>query len=245
MYYFFLLYLSYDGSCFKGINKQKNTSNTIVEHIEKVLNKIFSYLKIKIFSRTDKFVHALEQKIMLKTEKYFDEKTLKKILNSNLKNIYIQKVKIIEKELFFKDVKDRTYIYKFKRNLSVFDYFYYTECKKTRLSLIQENLRMFLGKKDFCFFSKTKIDTIKTIYKIHIKYIDKNEFHVLIKASGFTRCMIRRILSTAISVKKREQRILEKCLMDKKNIYNFFKIKKISPRGLYLKKITFINEYNI
>ena len=243
--FFFLLYISYNGSCFNGLNKQLNTSNTIIETLETKLKNIFSNFKLKFFSRTDKFVHALEQKILLTTEKDFNHLLIKKILNNSLKYISVDKVKKIERELYFKDIKYRTYIYKFKKKLTPFDYFYFTEYKRINLNFLEENLKLFIGKYDFKYFSKTKIDTTKTIYILKLIIINKNEFHILIKGSGFTRHMIRRILSTVLSIKtKKEQSILKECLTKTKNIYNTFTINKISPNGLYLKKIEF-NECRI
>ena len=94
--HFYLLTVSYDGSNFQGWAKQPKQF-TVQGYIEEILSKVFS-LKINILasSRTDKGVHAREQKFTLRLNLNFPEKKLlillKKVLSRYISVKKVQKV---------------------------------------------------------------------------------------------------------------------------------------------------------
>ena len=76
------LLLSYDGSLFKGWQKQKTTSQTVQSHLEKALSKIFNQRVAVVGSgRTDAGVHALAQTA------HFDLSSSKKIPSHLVRSI--------------------------------------------------------------------------------------------------------------------------------------------------------------
>jgi len=81
--YFYLITVMYDGSNFAGWAKQPEQF-TVQGYIEKVLSKIFSQkINILAASRTDKGVHALNQKFTLRLNFFLAPPKLKLILVKN------------------------------------------------------------------------------------------------------------------------------------------------------------------
>ena len=84
--YFYLVSIAYDGSNFAGWAKQPQQL-TVQGYIEEALNKVFkasqiSQKKINILaaSRTDKGVHALDQKFTFRLPFFLSYQQLKQIL---------------------------------------------------------------------------------------------------------------------------------------------------------------------
>ena len=74
--YSYLITVAYDGSNFAGWAKQPNKF-TAQGYIEGILGKVFSQkISILAASRTDKGVHALNQKFTLRLNLNFSEKKL-------------------------------------------------------------------------------------------------------------------------------------------------------------------------
>ena len=136
--YYYLLSISYDGLNFFGFSKQKNNNlrtieNTLINAFKKILKN--NFFTIRGLSRTDKQVHALDQKICfessieIKSAKSF-QLTLNKILNPD---IVINSFKqIFNKENFF-NYKKKLYCYNLmninQKNALNYRYFYFLDFK--------------------------------------------------------------------------------------------------------------------
>ena len=95
--HFYLLTVSYDGSNFQGWAKQPKQF-TVQGYIEEILSKVFS-LKINILasSRTDKGVHACDQKFTWRLALPFSEERLLNLLKKALgKHILVRKVQKVD-----------------------------------------------------------------------------------------------------------------------------------------------------
>ena len=132
----YLMTFSYDGTNYNGYQKQPN-KNTIQDNIESNLSKIFNTkITISASGRTDKGVHAINQKA------HFDAKeiNINKLKNSLNKlindDIYIKDIKkvdddfharfnVLEKEYIYRinlgeyNPLDRNYIYQYNHELNI------------------------------------------------------------------------------------------------------------------------------
>ena len=111
----YFITFSYDGSKFKGYQKQPK-GRTVQGEIEKVLKKINSNKDISISAsgRTDAGVHAYNQKAHFDMDKTIDLDKLKNSLNGLLpKDIYVKNVEIVDDNFHARfNVKAKEYIYK-------------------------------------------------------------------------------------------------------------------------------------
>ena len=77
--------IAYDGSRYSGWQKQRNTENTIQEHIETALNKLLKEeIEIHGSGRTDAGVHALGQVANFKTNQRTSADAIQQYLNQYL-----------------------------------------------------------------------------------------------------------------------------------------------------------------
>lgn len=105
VYSFFLLVVAYDGSLFFGWASQPNVF-TVQGYIESVLGNIFKkqQVVIKTFSRLDKGVHAINQKLFLQLSVNLDSERLFLVLKKALKLVLLKKVTKINND--FKSLKN-------------------------------------------------------------------------------------------------------------------------------------------
>lgn len=89
--YFYLVAIAYDGSNFAGWAKQPKEF-TVQGYIENILSKVFSQkISILATSRTDRGVHALDQKFTLRLNFFLASLKLKLILTKSLREYVIVK----------------------------------------------------------------------------------------------------------------------------------------------------------
>jgi len=111
--HFYLLTVSYDGSNFQGWAKQPKQF-TVQGYIEEILSKVFS-LKINILasSRTDKGVHAREQKFTLRLPFFLSKKSIFTIFQKNFyQYVLIKRVEIVNHNFHpIQNVNNKEYRY--------------------------------------------------------------------------------------------------------------------------------------
>lgn len=201
----YLMTFSYDGTNYNGYQKQPN-KNTIQDNIESNLSKIFNTkITISASGRTDKGVHALNQKA------HFDakdiniaklRKSLNKLINSD---IYIKDIKkvnddfharfnVLEKEYVYRinlgeyNPMDRNYIYQYNNNLDI--------------SKMKKASKYFIGTHNFKSLTKASkdIDSYeRTIYSIKFKK-KNNILEITFKGNGFLRYMVRNMVGLLIEI---------------------------------------------
>jgi tRNA pseudouridine38-40 synthase len=206
----YLVTFSYDGSRYKGYQKQPRVK-TIQGEIEKVLKTINNNEKVDVSAsgRTDAGVHALNQKAHFDMTIDIEPKKLKMAMNSLLpKDIYI-KVAVEVKETFHArfNVKAKEYIYKI--NMGEYDPiekdYIYQHCKKLDVVEMERALKYLEGTHDFKSFSKTdeeKGDFVRTIVQTNLIRDLKNVNKITISflGTGFLRYMVRNIVGTLIEI---------------------------------------------
>ena len=239
----YLMTFSYDGNLYEGYQIQGN-KKTIQKTIETELTKINSNHKVTISAsgRTDKGVHANNQKAHFTLEKNIDPSLLKNSLNKLLpSDIYIKDIKIVDNEFHARyDVIKKEYIYKI--NLGEYEptqnNYVYQYNKSLNLDYIKEALPLLKGTHNFKSFTKIdeeKENYIRTIYEINMT-LNNNILTFEFVGNGFLRYMVRNIVGTLINVGEGKiepqeiAKIIESCDRKKAGL-------KAPACGLYLNNV--------
>ncbi|RHZ37321.1 tRNA pseudouridine(38-40) synthase TruA [endosymbiont GvMRE of Glomus versiforme] len=253
--YFYLVTVSYDGSDFFGWAKQPQQF-TVQGYIEEILSKNFKInqscqIKISILatSRTDKGVHALNQKFTFRLPFFLSCQKLKRILAKSLQeHILVKSVRQVKKEFHpIRNVSKKEYRYYI--NTGKYNVFAKKYCWEYNLPLDTKKLinilTIFQGKHDFFNFSfcrqkdQDKTATVRTIEKIRC-WKNKELLVISVIARSFLRYQIRAMIGESIKCYEGKQTI-EK-LQEKLNYpkQKNLKYQILAPAaGLYLYKITY------
>lgn len=231
-----MLVISYDGSLFKGFQRQKSVRNVQGE-LEKTLSKVYDEdILIKGSGRTDRGVHARYQVIHYDTDKTISH--LKYKLNEKLKDIKVKKVKKVSNDFHARfNVKEKVYLYKIDLNGKRDSNYYLNYSKKLNIKKMQEASKVFLGTHEFHNFTAGYRDNyVTTITKIKIW-----QFHevLYLKFYGyaFFRYMVRNLVGALLEVEKGK---IEKDTLQKMVDGSLDKsLPTVSPNGLYLIKIKY------
>lgn len=203
----YLMTFSYDGTNYEGYQIQGN-KKTIQKTIQDELTKINSNKSVNISAsgRTDKGVHANNQKAHFILDKRINPNILKNSLNKLLPNdIYIKDI-IKVNDCFHArfDVIKKEYIYKI--NMGEYNpiekNYIYQYNKPLNIDNIKKAIIFLEGTHNFKAF--TKIDEeketyVRTIYNIELT----NKLNIITLkfiGNGFLRYMIRNIVGTLINV---------------------------------------------
>lgn len=235
--------LSYDGTNFKGFQKQSH-ERSVQEQLEKVLTKMHkSYTRIEGSGRTDAHVHALGQVITFVTNLTLDEKSFKKALNALIDHdIYIHDVEFVDMD-FHPRFSPKNKTYRYKINCGEYNCFEKNYClqlnRSLNVALMQQASSYLLGVHNFISYCSNdeSDDTVRRIDQITIT--QHGDYVVLeFTGNGFLRYMIRKIVGALIQVgleripPVRIEEILKK---EKKEACKY----KANPEGLYLLKVTY------
>lgn len=203
------LVLEYDGSRYKGWQRQTATNSTIQGRIEHVL-QLMTEEKIELHGsgRTDTGVHALGQVANFHTQSQKALSEIEDYLHKYLpEDINLMEIEEMPERFHSRlNAKGKKYLYRiwnhpFKKN--IFNRGYYFQVKKPlNVEEMKRAAELFVGTKDFRSFTALKSknkSTVRTISKIEIL---KNESEVTINFSGdgFLHKMIRVITGTIIQV---------------------------------------------
>ena len=240
----YLITFSYDGSKYGGYQKQLDI-NTIQSELETALTKLNNKeTSIVASGRTDRGVHAINQKAHFDLDINITPDKLKMALNSLIPNdIYVKKVEEVGSDFHARyNVKSKEYIYKI--NLGEYnpiekDYIYQYG-KPLDIKSMEEAISYFIGMHNFK--SLVAADDIRDNYDREIisasMNIDNNILTISFVGTGFLRYMVRNMVGLLIEIGegKREPKdvltILEK--EDRKASG------KTAPAcGLYLKEVNY------
>lgn len=250
--YKYLIQIQYDGTNYNGFAKQAKNDLNVISIFNLVENAVYKILKtsnFKLFSasRTDKGVHALDQKVLLEINhfKIKNLDTFKNTLNKILPlNILIKNILIKPFDFKINSYKYKIYQYNIiaKNDFNIFDFKYAWIIKqKVNIEELKQIAKIYLGKHNFSNFTKikdlNKINPIRVIKDIEIKEIN-NKIVIYIKAKGFIRYQIRYMIGTLIACLLKQISIIDfKKLLKSYDIINN---KYIAPaKGLILYKIIY------
>lgn len=241
----YLITFSYDGSKFKGYQKQPRLK-TVQGEIEKALKELSDKdISISGSGRTDAGVHALNQKAHFDLDMNITCDKLQKALNSFLSDyIYIKKVEEVNDDFHARfNVSAKEYIYKI--NMGEYspiekDYIYQYN-KKLDLVEMERALKYLEGTHDFKSFSKAdeeKEDFTRTIIQTNLirNVKDVNRFIISFLGTGFLRYQVRNMVGLLIEIGEGKRKsedilyILEAKDRRKAGI-------TAPPEGLYLKDV--------
>lgn len=204
----FLLNFSYDGSNYKGYQRQPGC-HTVQEQLEMAVQKVNNNIKRAVHSsgRTDKGVHALNQYAHVDIDIDITEKKLKRALNSNLpEDIHIKNTFLVNEHFHARYcVKEKEYKYyinmgeynPLERNY-VYQYNYLLDVEAMR-----DAIRVFLGEHDFRAFatdSKDKENCVREIYEVSIEELNDNKIVITFRGSGFLRYQVRNMVGILLQV---------------------------------------------
>lgn len=234
--------IAYDGTHFKGFQKQISTKYTITTAIEIALKSIGIEGEIRGSGRTDAGVHATGQVIDFELPTFWrDLKRLKDTLNQNLKYISFKHITKVDDDFHARfSAKKRLYRYIFKTSIpSIFEQDYISYYPTFDEALLKEALKVFEGTHDFSNFLKTGTIThtnIRTIYRA--KYKKLNNYHIIyFEANGFLRSQVRMMTEMAMMVAL--TKIPIKKLQEQLKLKERYVTKLAPPHGLYLAKIIY------
>ena len=235
----YLISISYDGSKFNGFQRLKE-NNSVQGLIEKALTKINkSKVEIKGAGRTDRGVHAYDQKAHFDLDVSITEEGLKKALNSLVKPyVYINDCKQVNDDFHARFlVKEKKYVYKInigEYNPLLNDYVYF-EKEELDIDLMKEVSREFIGIHNFKnFVSGERANYEAIIYDIKFKKT-KGILEIEFTGKSFYRYMVRNLVGMMIEVGRGKEDISKvKDMLKAKTIKHGF---TAPAAGLYLEKI--------
>lgn len=244
-----LLNISYDGTNFSGFAKQPKM-RTIQGVLEDYSQKYFwANAKIEGSGRTDRYVHALNQFVTIEINpnyevKKSDLKEFKNLINAVFNDLKIKKIKFVDPNFSVRFLlKEKTYLYKINtkktkkaEKLENYQYNYY---QKLDFDKFKNDLKIFIGKKNFASF------TAKEEYKSYVReianikvYKKRSIIYIEITGKGFMRYMIRNIIGATLA--KNRNKYSENDFLDLfKNPARGKNHYKAPGSGLYLKSVKY------
>ena len=217
----YLITFSYDGSKFKGYQKQPRLK-TVQGELEKALKELSGKdISVSGSGRTDAGVHALNQKAHFDLDMNITCDKLQKALNSFLSDyIYVKKVEEVSEDFHARfNVSAKEYIYKISMgeyNPIERDYIFQYN-KKLDLVEMERALKYLEGTHDFKSFSKAdeeKEDFTRTIIQTNLirNVKDVNRFIISFLGTGFLRYQVRNMVGLLIEIgegKRKSEDVLD------------------------------------
>ncbi len=239
-----LLKLSYDGTFYRGWQKQADLK-TVQAEVEKALFVAFKK-NIEVFAsgRTDAGVHAIGQCVHFDIDDTVPVRKIKMILNRILPNdIEIISAKKVPNNFHARfSVKRKTYIYKIynqQKNCFLANKVAFVK-EYLDIDKMQQCAKILMGKhnfKGFCSSNTNAKDFEKTIYDISISK-KKNFVYVEVTGSGFLMHMVRILVGTMVDFALNKISIEDvKMALEKQN--RIFAGQTMPADGLYLKKVVY------
>ncbi|HRV26718.1 MAG TPA: tRNA pseudouridine(38-40) synthase TruA, partial [Smithellaceae bacterium] len=204
----FKIVVEYDGSAYRGWQRQKN-GLSIQQVLEEAIKKITGQ-KVSVIGsgRTDAGVHALNQVASFRCVTKLPVNSIYRGVNSVLpEDIVVKEMEEVPFEFHAqRDVKSKIYVYKIcnqklrpalGRNYSWFVRF------DLDLPKMRQAAKYLLGTHDFSCFCATGTDVqdrVRTIMNIEIKKVAQGNIEIILEAKGFLKYMVRNIIGTLVEV---------------------------------------------
>ena len=239
----YLITISYDGSKYSGLQKLKG-KNTVQGELENILSKLDKLpVSVKAAGRTDKGVHALDQKCHFELKKEITPYRLRYYINRmTSKNLYVKECIIVEDDNFHARFSVKSKTYEYRINTSIYDAiqndYIYNYNKDLDIDLMKEAAKAFVGPHSFKAFVTGPHKTFDSIIDEINIYENNNIITIEIKGQAFYTYMVRNIVSTLILVgsKKITASDIKTMLDTGKKIIEYA---PAPASGLYLKKVEY------
>ena len=238
----YLISIAYDGSKFFGFQRLKG-HDTVQKKIEDALSIIAKEkIEIKGAGRTDRGVHAHDQKATCELNINIDEEHLKLALNSLVAPyIYITDVREVNNEFHPRfNVVKKEYVYKI--NLGDYNPLYYDYMfepnYKLNIDKMKECSKIFIGVHNFKNFTSGERNNYECIiYNIEFKE-SNNILEIKFNGKSFYRYMVRNLVGAMLDVSNNKASLEDiKEALEHPEITKQFKT--AIPNGLYLDKIIY------
>lgn len=238
------LILAYDGSRYRGWQKQGNTECTVQGELERVLFHITgTQTEINGSGRTDAGVHARGQVANFELSSNMEEKELLYRLNRELpEDIRVKKVQFVERSFHARlSATGKQYVYQIWNDdvPSVFERkFVYPVAEPLDLKRMQDAVDLLEGTHDFRSFTSDKNmekSMIRTIH--HIMIIEEGKKIIIsYEGDGFLYNMVRIMTGTLIEIGLNQRQVssIEEALQKKDRQLAGF---TAPPQGLFLEKV--------
>lgn len=218
--------LQYDGSRYKGWQKQKNTDMTIQGKVEQVLEKMCGEpIEVHGSGRTDAGAHAKEQVANFHLNGAWDKDEILTYLNEYLpEDIAVTAIAPADERFHSRlSAISKTYVYRIHTSVipDVFQRKYmYTICDNLDVDAMKKAALQLTGEHDFkafCGNRHMKKSTVRIIYKIDIEETE-HEISIAVMGNGFLQNMVRILVGTLVEVGKGEKRADEmESILESKN----------------------------
>ena len=202
--------VEYDGTRYKGWQKQKEGVPTIQEKIENVLSKMTGE-KVQVVGcgRTDSGVHAENYIANFHTDCEYSVDAMLDYLYEYLpEDIVVKSMKDTSERFHARyNVKSKTYVYRINNNRfrNVFNrkFVYHTD-EKLDLDQMRKGAEYLIGTHDFQSFTSLKTSSKPTVRNINYINVTENDGMVEIEVNGnsFLLNMVRIIAGTLLEVSK-------------------------------------------
>ena len=204
----FRLTLCYDGTRYRGWQRQGNTENTIQAKMEAMLSRLLSQeIELAASGRTDAGVHARRQVCSFRAdtdyENIFMLTELRKHLPEDIGAISLEEAgPRFHARL---NCREKTYVYRVwnSEEPNVFERRYiYTDPAPLNLDAMQKAAESLLGEHDFSAFCSNKHmkkSAVRTLSKIQIERRG-GEVRLTYTGSGFLYNMVRILTGTLLEV---------------------------------------------
>lgn len=240
----FLLTISYDGTDFFGWYCPENRCLRTI--LEQALYPFFGPLTLDVASRTDRGVHALDQKILLKNSQpvhLTDELVVQ--INQHLPvDLIIQNIENCSND-FHPSLLAKTKEYRYYFHTVDLPPIFFPHSLKILsfdINIIQKGASYFIGTHDFKLFedrsSKERVDKTCTIYSLDCVSFSSGVYYLKIVGNRFLYHMCRKIAGTLlylgygkISINQLEKGIGNMSSKDTGPT--------LPPSGLVLQKVTY------
>lgn len=205
--YTYRITVSYDGTRYRGWQRQQNTDQTIQSLIEQYLKKILGYtVRISGSGRTDSGVHAFAQEASVRLPEKIDIRNVQTLINRLLPED-IRVIRICpEEKSFHARLSACGKCYEYRVDLREKPEVFFRKYRmhfphRVEVAEMEKAAKMLTGKHDFTSFTdlKDSDDTVRTVYRIEIE--NKDEVLLLrFFGDGFLYHMVRILTGTLLDV---------------------------------------------
>ncbi|MHB8072255.1 tRNA pseudouridine(38-40) synthase TruA [Desulfosporosinus fructosivorans] len=218
--------IAYDGSKYKGWQKQKENDLTIQGKIEAVLSKMAGEdIQLVGCGRTDSGVHAENYIANFHTKCSFSTDAMLTYLYEYLpEDIGVKSMEDVAERFHARyNVKSKTYVYRLNTNKfrNVFNRKYsYHLAEKLNIAEMRKASEALIGSHDFQSFVNSRNSDKSTVRTIYYLNINENDglVEIEVNGDGFLWNMVRVIVGTILEVGKGNLKPtdIEKILNEKK-----------------------------
>ncbi len=211
------LTICYDGTRYRGWQKQGNTDNTIQAKLEALLSRLLGQpVEVNGSGRTDAGVHARRQVCSFRGNTDLNEKELLKQIRSFLpEDIGAVSLECADPRFHARlQAVGKTYLYRIWNSSepNVFDRRYIWQIpEKLDEDAMKRGAQLLSGTHDFSSFQANKHfkkSAVRTIYGFEFKHAGGNdqELQIYVTGDGFLYNMVRILVGTLVEIGRGERR---------------------------------------